>query len=147
MALSGPFPGLQRSKLSFWLDYEPNPTSVKNMVHWSQGVRDGSFGHYDYGASGNMQHYGQRFPPQYNLTDWPSSLPVALFAGSLDYLGDPKDVQTLISLLPRPFVHYETNFGHLDFILGQNTHRTFSYILHYLEAYNKGWARTTAKKN
>lgn len=139
MALSGPFPGIQASKLSFWLQYEPNPTSVKNMAHWSQGVRDGSFGMFDYGSNGNMQHYGQRFPPQFNLTNWPSSLPVALFAGSKDYLGDPNDVQTLISLLPSPFVHYETNYGHLDFILGSQTNKIFPHILQYLQTYNKGF--------
>jgi lysosomal acid lipase/cholesteryl ester hydrolase len=138
MALSGPFPGLDRSKLSFWLDYEPNPTSVKNMAHWSQGVRDGTFGRFDYGATGNMQHYGQRFPPQYNLTNWPTNFPVALFAGSKDYLGDPRDVETLISLLPHPFVHYETDFGHLDFILGENTKRIFPSVLSYIQTYNKG---------
>lgn len=139
MALSGPFPGIQRNKLSFWLQYQPNPTSVKNMAHWSQGVRDGTFGMYDYGANGNMQKYGQRFPPQFNLTNWPSQLPVALFAGSKDYLSDTKDVQTLISLLPKPFVHYETNFGHLDFILGSYTNKIFPHVLQYIQTYNKGY--------
>lgn len=138
VALSGPFPGLDRSKLSFWLDYEPNPTSVKNMAHWSQGIRDGTFGMYDYGASGNMQRYGQRYPPQYNLTNWPSSLPVVLFAGAKDQLGDPKDVETLTRLLPHPYVHHEANFGHLDFILGQFTNRIFSPILGYIQMFADG---------
>jgi hypothetical protein len=34
---------------------------------------------YDYGEQGNMQHYNQSTPPQYDLTTIPQSLPIALF--------------------------------------------------------------------
>lgn len=39
----GPSKNLNISMLPFYLQYEPNPTSVKNMAHWAQGVRTGFF--------------------------------------------------------------------------------------------------------
>lgn len=42
---------------------------------------------YDYGAAGNLIHYNQSTPPQYSLSNLPTTLPIALFSGGNDYLG------------------------------------------------------------
>jgi lysosomal acid lipase/cholesteryl ester hydrolase len=113
--LGGPFPHMNSSRADYYLNYEPNPTSVKNMAHWAQGVRTGTFEKFDYGAKGNQAHYGQPTPPQYDLSKFPTSLPTALFCGSVDYLADPTDVQILLQKLPVSpiYVHYETStFSH-----------------------------------
>jgi hypothetical protein len=34
---------------------------------------------YDYGTAGNMQHYNQPTPPQYDVKTIPSTVPIALF--------------------------------------------------------------------
>jgi lysosomal acid lipase/cholesteryl ester hydrolase len=76
----------------------------------SQGLRQGTFKKFDYGKQGNIDHYGQPDAPVYDLKKWPSSLPVALFCGALDWLADPTDVQILLSELPSvAYTHYEAS--------------------------------------
>lgn len=99
-ALAGPFPGYNATRAPRWLEYEPNPTSVKNMVHWAQGIRSQKFQMYDYGTQGNNAHYYQPTPPQFNVTNWPLNLPIAILSGDSDALGDIYDVQTLLNNLP-----------------------------------------------
>jgi len=132
--LLGPFTYANESRDSYYLTYEPNPTSVKNIAHWAQGVRTKAFEHYDYGTQGNMQHYNQPTPPAYNLKDFPTDLPVALFAGGTDYLADPTDVQLLINQLPKaPSVHIEPDYGHMDPLWGTNAYiKIYPLILNIL---------------
>lgn len=42
---------------------------------------------FDYGASENVKVYNSTTPPQYDLTTFPQSVPVALFYGGVDDLG------------------------------------------------------------
>jgi lysosomal acid lipase/cholesteryl ester hydrolase len=42
---------------------------------------------FDYGKDGNMLHYNQPNPPQYELNNFPKRLPTAFFTGGQDYLG------------------------------------------------------------
>jgi pimeloyl-ACP methyl ester carboxylesterase len=135
--LSGPTTYLNVSRLSYYLIYEPNPTSVKNMIHWAQSVRKGTFARFDYGTQGNMQHYNQPTAPAYEFQYFPANLPVALFAGGQDYLADPTDVQFMIAQLPgTPMVHIEPNYAHLDPLLGTNANqRIYPRILDLLQKY------------
>jgi len=136
--ICGPTTFLNKTRLPFYLGYEPNPTSVKNMVHWAQQARHGTFSMYDYGRAGNEEHYNQPEPPQYDLTKFPKSLPLALFSGGQDYLGDPRDFQFLLSQLPgTPMVHYEAEYAHLDPLLAPNANqRIYTRILELLAQYN-----------
>lgn len=129
--ICGPTTYLNNSRMSYYANYEPNPTSVKNMVHWTQGVQENVFQMYDYGDKGNMQHYNQSTPPKYDLTKFPTNLPTALFCGGEDYLADPKDVQHLLALLPvTPYVHYEPTYAHEDPLIGDNAYqRIYPLIL------------------
>jgi pimeloyl-ACP methyl ester carboxylesterase len=136
--LCGPTTYFNSTRSPYYSNYEPNPTSVKNMVHWSQNVRDAAFQRYDYGSKdANEQHYNQPTPPQYEIQYFPSSLPLALFTGGEDYLADPKDVAHLISLLPMPpFVHTEPTYAHLDPLLGTNAYtEIYPMILQMIEKY------------
>jgi len=137
--VAGPTTFLNTSRMSYYLNFEPNPTSVKNMAHWAQQTSEGTYGMFDYGYAGNMQHYGQPTPPQYDLQKFPKFLPVAIFAGGEDYLADPTDVATLISLLPSPpMVHDEPDYAHLDFIWSINANqRIFPLVVQLLDKYNK----------
>jgi len=135
----GPTTFFNKSREDYYLKYEPNPTSVKNMVHWSQGVKSGTFQMFDYGKQGNIEHYNQPVPPQYNLELFPKTLNTALFAGGQDYLADPKDVERLLALLPTPpFVHYEPKYAHLDPLIGTNAYqRIYPLILNMIaQAWN-----------
>ena len=49
--------------------HEPGGTSVQNVHHWVQMIKDPTFRMLDWGTAGNIQHYGQANPPVYNLTN------------------------------------------------------------------------------
>jgi pimeloyl-ACP methyl ester carboxylesterase len=136
--IGGPTTFLNTSRISYYLHFEPNPTSVKNMAHWAQQVRTGTFAMFDYGTQGNIQHYNQPTPPQYELTNFPTSLPVAIFNGGDDYLADPDDVAILISMLPvPPMIHTEPLYAHFDPLLGYNAYqRIYPMILNLINKYN-----------
>jgi len=112
------------TRLDLYTDYEPFPTSVKNLIHWAQGVRTNTYQRFDYGtAAANIAHYGQPTPPRYDLTKFPPQLPLVLFTGGIDGLADPVDVAHLVKLLPTaPTVFYRADYGHLDPLLGTNAH-------------------------
>lgn len=74
--------------------HAPAGTSVMNMKHWKQGIELGNFQAYDYGSTReNQDHYGQPYPPVYNLAN--IRVPVRLIAGSSDLLADITDVNFL----------------------------------------------------
>jgi hypothetical protein len=81
-----------------YIGHTPAGTSVKNMAHWAQMVRQNRFQKYDYGIIGNVLHYGSAFPPQYDLSK--VQVPVVLFSGDKDTLSDPKDVDRIVKALP-----------------------------------------------
>ena len=57
----------------------PSGSSLRNMDHFEQIIRKGKFAKYDFGATINMQKYGTKDPPIYNLTN--IDVPVHLFVG------------------------------------------------------------------
>ena len=78
---------------------EPSGTSVRNMQHWVQGIRYPTFQKFDWGSTEeNEKHYGTPTPPMYDLKKL--SVKTAFFAGSHDYLADPKDVDKMMSEVP-----------------------------------------------
>jgi len=118
----GPSTETNTSRLPWYLDFEPNPTSTMNVGHWGQLVNSGLFQKFDFGTDGNWQHYNQSTPPQYDIGALPKSLPIAFFTGGNDYLADPTDVQYLRSHLPVPpvFEHNEPDYSHTDFLWAEN---------------------------
>jgi pimeloyl-ACP methyl ester carboxylesterase len=106
------------SRMQVMAGHEPGGTSMRNMEHWAQLVHTDKYEMYDYGKKGNMAHYNQTTPPAYNLTQYPTNVPLALFTGNADELADPADVQTLLKSLPMtPVVHQNIpDYAHLDFV-------------------------------
>jgi len=122
--IMGPSSNLNDSRLDYYLEYEPNPSSMKNVIHGSQGTASRSFQKFDYGFYGNMKMYNQPTPPQYELQYYPKEVPLALFTGSQDEAADPLDVQELIKQLPmKPFHHNEPSYAHVDFLWAPNAHQ------------------------
>merc|ERR1719159_2213849 len=81
------------NSISKFAEYFPCGTSFKNMLHFAQGAKHNSFRRFDYGSLKNMQVYGQRIPPNYNLSAY--RVPTALFVADGDLLADPGDVEAL----------------------------------------------------
>jgi hypothetical protein len=97
----------------------PAGTSTMNMAHWKQLLDTGRFEAFDYGTSrDNIAHYGQSYPPTFNLNN--IRVPVRLFGGASDLLADITDVEFLWkSLDPSVQAFYRVyNSGHLTFLNG-----------------------------
>ncbi|CAA2967238.1 triacylglycerol lipase 1 [Olea europaea subsp. europaea] len=106
------------SRIDFYLEYEPHPTSTKNLNHLFQMIREGTFAMYNHGRWKNMWHYGQLKPPKFDLSRIPSSLPLWMGYGGNDALADITDLQhTLKELRSKPDLLYLENYGHLDFLV------------------------------
>ncbi|KAJ0010063.1 hypothetical protein Pint_33842 [Pistacia integerrima] len=106
------------SRVDFYLEYEPHPSSAKNMRHLFQMIRKGTFSLYNYGIFKNLKLYGQTKPPAFDLSCIPKSLPLWMCYGGNDALADVTDVQhTLKELQSTPELLYLENYGHMDFIL------------------------------
>ncbi|KVH93328.1 Alpha/beta hydrolase fold-1 [Cynara cardunculus var. scolymus] len=106
------------SRVDFYLEYEPHPSSLKNLKHLFQMIRKGTFARYDYGSLKNVLQYGQTKPPSFDLGQIPESLPIWMAHGGNDALGDVIDVHHTLSELPsKPNVLFLENYGHIDFLL------------------------------
>ncbi|KAJ4965402.1 hypothetical protein NE237_017251 [Protea cynaroides] len=117
-AITGKNCCFNESRVDFYLEYEPHPSSSKNLNHLFQMIRKGTFAKYDYGWWGNLKQYGRHQPPAFDLRRIPKSLPLWMGYGGNDALADLKDVkQTLKELQSEPELLYLDHYGHIDFIL------------------------------
>ena len=90
-------------------------------------LRTGRFGMYDYGWFRNLFHYGDFFPPSYDLSSIPSGLRFLLAHGGQDALADEADVRHLLEDLPSVTeVLFVPEYAHGDFVLGLSA-RTLVY--------------------
>ncbi|CAL5192864.1 unnamed protein product [Lathyrus oleraceus] len=121
---TGPNCCINSSRIDVYLDHEPQPTSTKNLIHFSQMIRTGNIAKYDYvDQAQNVQHYGQRVPPTYDLTKIPNELPLFLGYGGKDMLADVKDVKVLLNDLQDHVANklvevFNEDYAHIDFIMG-----------------------------
>jgi lysosomal acid lipase/cholesteryl ester hydrolase len=118
-ALTGPNCCFNDTRIPQYLEFEPHSTSLKNLVHLAQMIRRGTFGKYDYGYLGNLQHYLRLNPPEYDLSLIPATLPMWIAWGGNDALSDPTDVLHMLKKLrtkPAAMV-YLPDYAHLDFVL------------------------------
>ncbi|KEH25746.1 triacylglycerol lipase 2 [Medicago truncatula] len=120
---TGPNCCLNTSRVQYYLEHVPQPTSTKNLIHFSQMIRRGTIAMYDYGIF-NWVHYGQLLPPDYDFSKIPNDLPLFLGIGKLDMLSDEEDVNDLLNF---EFKNHDAdklmkvvleNYAHADFILG-----------------------------
>jgi len=139
---------LDVTRLPIYVNYTPSGTSVQNMAHWAQAVRNPNpqaMGYYDYGTQCrtllqlprpcNQKVYGQETAPVYNLSS--ITTPMAIYTGGQDKLSDPMDVELLLQVLPHHYVwqwHDEPAYEHLDFIWGINArYLLYQKVLHNLQ--------------
>jgi len=108
------------SRMSVMSGHEPGGTSVQNIHHWTQMIKNPTFQKMDFGPTGNLEHYVQVQPPQYNISLIPSTLPIALYSGSHDELADPTDVQALVNQLKSitQWLYWNEvdKYAHLDYV-------------------------------
>jgi len=108
---------MNTTRLPVYLSHSPGGTSTRTMVHMGQMVNSKKFQAYDYGRKENEQHYGQKKPPQYDITQM--EVPIAVYSGGRDWLADPTDVQNLLPQLRNIIDNvYLPDFNDFDFIWG-----------------------------
>ncbi|KAL6600313.1 hypothetical protein ACP70R_045113 [Stipagrostis hirtigluma subsp. patula] len=128
------------SRIDYYLEYEPHPSSTKNLRHLFQMIRKGTFAKYDYGWWGNIKRYGQLHPPPFDLSSIPESLPIWMGYGGLDALADVTDVErTVKELRSTPDLLYVRDYGHIDFIMSVKAKDdVYVDLMRFLRA-KQGW--------
>ncbi|KAE8008039.1 hypothetical protein FH972_004588 [Carpinus fangiana] len=127
------------SRVDFYLEYVPHPSSSKNLRHLFQMIRKGTFSKYDYGLFKNLKLYGQPKPPVFDLGHIPKSLPLWMAYGGSDDLADVMDVQhTLKELQCKPELLYLESYGHVDFVLSVNAKKDlYDHMILFFRSWGK----------
>ncbi|CAF1346204.1 unnamed protein product [Adineta steineri] len=107
---------MNSSRVPVYIAHEPDGTSVKNLIHFAQGVQSNLFQAYDYGSpEKNQLHYNQSTPPEYSVR--PMKIPTAVFWSGEDWLADPVDVSYLFDNIQNlVYEKYIPDYNHLDFV-------------------------------
>ncbi|CEM20070.1 unnamed protein product [Vitrella brassicaformis CCMP3155] len=115
---------INTTTMDWSLQWFPDTTSVMDMNHYEQLFLQKRFGLYDYGWFGNIQHYGTMTAPAFQLEQWPTDIPVALFRGEYDEFASAADVDQIKQRLPPGTVVYDktyTGFGHVTWLMGDES--------------------------
>nr|XP_010926726.1 triacylglycerol lipase 2 [Elaeis guineensis] len=117
---------LNTSTVELFLQYEPQSTATRTMVHLAQTFREGILTKYNFeNREINIENYGQSAPPIYNMSNIPNNLPLFLSYGGRDSLADVRDVELLLDNLKfhdgdKLTVQFVENYAHADFVMAIN---------------------------
>ena len=128
---------MNSTRIPVYVSHEPDGTSVKNMIHFAQGVQSGVFRAYDYGsAQKNELHYNQTTPPEYDIRRM--KVPTALFSSGEDWLADPTDVSYIVDHVPNlVFKKYIPDYNHLDFVWALSANKViYGDLMKVMEMYH-----------
>ncbi|XP_077486701.1 lysosomal acid lipase/cholesteryl ester hydrolase-like [Amblyomma americanum] len=129
---------INQTRIPLYLCHFPAGTSMKNVIHYGQLVKSKRPQKFDYGASENYEVYGQRSPPEYNLSRVATD--VGLFWSKGDEFVTPSDVEELRYALG-PTVKREVYiddpfYTHVHFVISLvNRKYLFKGLLDFLAGY------------
>lgn len=105
--------------LPTYFDHVAHSISIKQILHYIQLSKSGTFSRFDYGSK-NVQFYNSTSPPQYPLQN--VKTPTFIYAGSCDMIVSERDIEHLSEVLPN-VKKYKVfkNFNHCDFMYGKNS--------------------------
>lgn len=130
---------LNVTRIPVYAAHEPGGTSVKNMIHYAQGVQSNIFAAYNYSTpEENIKHYNQTTAPIYSISSL--KVPTALFHGGNDWLADPTDVQFILDQIPKDTLVFSKNlddYDHADFIIALTANRLiYDDVLNLMKKYH-----------
>ena len=108
-AVCGYSPADSRKQIERLVTHFPAGTSVKDFNQYNQFLESSPpfFGYYNYTEEQNLEKYGQRSAPQFNISNFNQGIPVAFFRGDDDLLVAPKDFERLRAKFPNSTVVHE----------------------------------------
>ncbi|KAG2788040.1 hypothetical protein PC129_g3792 [Phytophthora cactorum] len=151
--VSGVSENWNSSRVSVYLSEMPAGTSVKNMGHYAQSIRKGTFSAYNYGCGclrvfgiklcskhicENKIKYGSFDPPAFPVgtMKYPRT---GFFTGENDILATSTDTNQLRAAMPNTtIIHDEeiSDFSHLDFTWAVDANeRVYRSVLEQLDQY------------
>jgi hypothetical protein len=109
-----------REILRIYLGHFPGGLSVQTLDHELQMYQAQRFQYFDYGKKENLEKYGTETPPEIPVNKI-NGMPIAMFVGNSDLLGDVKDNQWLKEQLGTNVIHYkEYDYGCATFYIGKD---------------------------
>ena len=94
---------MELSHMPIMFNNDVGGTSMKDLLHLMQFIKSGKVQYFDYGThSLNMREYGQKTPPEYDLSQLKHSLervPMLLFTGTTDYMISDENFRKLLDVL------------------------------------------------
>uniref|UniRef100_A0A131YN79 Lysosomal acid lipase/cholesteryl ester hydrolase n=1 Tax=Rhipicephalus appendiculatus TaxID=34631 RepID=A0A131YN79_RHIAP len=137
---NGGFPvEMNKTRFPVYMYNNPAGSSVRNMYHFAQIIRDNRCQMFDWGPLKNMKIYGQKRPPAYDLTK--VTAPVALYWSAGDVLARPTDVRHLEKSLPNLVLSYKVpvrGFTHIDFVWSiKAKNHLYRMILYMMQRYSQ----------
>ncbi|CAI2353995.1 unnamed protein product [Caenorhabditis sp. 36 PRJEB53466] len=112
-----------QTRVPIYLAHTPAGSSSNLLAHFDQMFSYGGMPAFDMGEERNVKKYGQKLPPQYNLTSI-RDVPIYLFWSEDDWISTKQDLkETLFAQLDPQIVQASyriPNYNHLHFIWGTN---------------------------
>ncbi|KAI9090104.1 hypothetical protein K1719_028800 [Acacia pycnantha] len=125
-----------------FFEYEPQSACTKNLVQFSQMIRNGNITMFDYtDKDENKKKYGQSFPPPYEMSRIPNNLPLFLSHGGADALSVVEDVKLLLKDLQghdpdKLVVNFVDEYAHMDFVFGVNAKQlVYDPLIAFIQRY------------
>ncbi|POM65700.1 Lipase [Phytophthora palmivora] len=149
----GPSVSTNSSRMPVYVSQTPAGTSVKNMAHYAQNIRDNTFASYDYGCKckrdlgiddcsekkcKNKKVYGSFDPPAFPIEKmvYPRT---GFFIGSADTIATAADIERLRNALPSGTIVHELavkEYSHLDLTWAYNANeKVYQDLLEQLDKY------------
>lgn len=128
------------NRFNVYMGHFPAGASVQALIHYSQMINAGEYVLYDWGSPAeNRKHYKQDTPPIVDLANIKGDVPIAMFGGTEDDLGDLTDVRWAreqIQAAGNALVHYEeVKAGHASFMVGRDMYY-FKNVMDLIEKYS-----------
>ncbi|OWZ21782.1 Lipase [Phytophthora megakarya] len=141
------------SRAAVYISQTPAGTSVKNMAHYAQSIRDNTFASYDYGCKCNRDKsieecseakcknkkvYGRFDPPAFPIEKmvYPRT---GFYIGNADTIATAADIKQLRDALPSGTIVHELavqEYSHLDLTWAYNANeKIYQDLLEQLDKY------------
>ena len=122
-------------RFQVYMGHFPAGASVQSVVHYGQTIHVDDMILYDWGSKAvNQKKYGQDTPPHIDLSKI-QSVPIAMFVGTKDDLGDVTDARWAKDQIKTVESYVEVDAGHSTFMIGKDM-SYFSKVMDFVHKYN-----------